>query len=511
MNESMVGLRNNLEAEQDKKRRAGEELGTYDVNKEEYITAVYSPEHFRMIKSECAELERKKDSLQSDYNEKNSEHSSASESLRQAKEQLGDHDGVPLPKDEIGDSFRTRIMAAEDEINALGRKNDELNSERRSLERLTDQVGDKLNELGSGSVSGNVVLSEDPAGQWRSISDSLTTHRKVYDDKLSKLYEKLRDTVSDYKESALAEIIGKLDSVKAMIGDTGLKGDRIFTVGESIEAMIASIRKINSRIETDLRELANDFGDIVDQCFIQGKRIYTDLRMIAGSSKAHIFEGRPHIPMVKMDLPEENEISEETSRVSVRNEIEQGANELRNLLKSGSEDKQILKRARAIVSSERLLHKYIRRESVSVRVYKIDLNSANSSYIRWEDTPTQSSGAEKFVAFFSVVLTLMNYTRASAGLINRNARSVLILDNPFGSITSAHLLKPMFDIAKRFNVQLICLSDINKSDVISCFDCVIKLKIKMQALSNNEIMTHEGNELIEHGYYKIMNGQLNLF
>ena len=83
--------------------------------------------------------------------------------------------------------------------------------------------------------------------------------------------------------------------------------------------------------------------------------------------------------------------------------------------------------------------------------------------------------------------------------------------NPFGKITSAHLLKPMFDIAEHFNVQLICLSDINKSDVVSCFECVIKLSVKAQKLSNYEILTHEGNERIEHGYYKIMNGQMSLF
>ena len=181
------------------------------------------------------------------------------------------------------------------------------------------------------------------------------------------------------------------------------------------------------------------------------------------------------------------------------------------MLVNNFEEKQIQKRAKSIVGSERLLHKYIIRETVPVKVYKIDLNVANSSYKRWEDPLTQSSGAEKFVVFFSVVLTLMNYTRSTSGIVSKEAKSVLILDNPFGKITSAHLLKPMFDIAKHFNVQLICLSDINKSDVTSCFECVIKLVIKQQALSNFEIMTHEGNERIEHGYYKIMNGQMSLF
>ena len=37
------------------------------------------------------------------------------------------------------------------------------------------------------------------------------------------------------------------------------------------------------------------------------------------------------------------------------------------------------------------------------------------------------------------------------------------------------------------------------------------ISIKQQALSNFEIMTHEGNERIEHGYYKILNGQMSLF
>ena len=302
-----------------------------------------------------------------------------------------------------------------------------------------------------------------------------------------------------------------MNAIGGMIDATEIKGDRLFTISESITAMIESIRKINSKIETDLKEITNDFNDLVDQCFLQGKRVYDDLRMIVGSSKAHIYDGKPQIPMLKMDLPEEKELSEEASRVSIRNEIEKGANEIKEMLVNNLEEKQIQKRVKKIVGSETLLHKYIIRESVPVKVYKIDLNVANSSYKRWEDTLTQSSGAEKFVVFFSVVLTLMNYTRSTSGIVSKEAKSVLILDNPFGKITSSHLLKPMFDIAKHFNVQLICLSDINKSDVTGCFECVIKLVIKQQALSNFEIMTHEGNERIEHGYYKIMNGQMSLF
>ena len=60
----------------------------------------------------------------------------------------------------------------------------------------------------------------------------------------------------------------------------------------------------------------------------------------------------------------------------------------------------------------------------------------------------------------------------------REESKVLIMDNPFGPITSGHLLKPMFDIAKKYNTQLICLSDIKQGDVINSFDLIYMVKIR---------------------------------
>ena len=358
----------------------------------------------------------------------------------------------------------------------------------------------------------DIELWDDIPAQWKEIKKNLKKEKEAYSKVKNDFKNGTASVVSDYKDAVLAEIINKLNAVAGMLDDAGMKGDRLFTISDSIDTMIGSIQKINSKIETDIREIENDFRDIVDQCMSQGRRIYKDLCIIANSSRAHIFEGRPQIQMVKLDLPSEKEISEEATRVSIERELESGANELKELIKTGDFDQNaVRKKARATVGSEKLLHKYIIQDSITVRVYKIDINPANSTYKRWEDALIKSSGAEKFVVFFAVVLTLMNYTRAQEGIIDRKAKSVLLLDNPFGKITSGHLLKPMFGIARRFNVQLICLSDINKSDVINCFEHVIKLQIKPQALTNKEIMTHEGNENIEHGYYKIMNRQMSLF
>ena len=511
MDESLAGLRSALESEQNSKQKYEEELAGFSCEESEYTDSTLSVETLSKVRQEREACEKTRDLRQDEYTEKRGDYTAAEQELKHAKEALTEHEGIPLPREEIGEAFKERLSKAREEIERLRDRLNVLENEGRYLEKISYQVNSELEGYSEGIIAEGTILRENPYGQWKTLKAKLILSKTEYTRKREELYRKIQTTVTTYNDIALAEIVGKLNAIGGMIVDTEIKGDRLFTISESITAMIESIRKINSKIETDLREITNDFNDLVEQCFLQGKRVYEDLRMIASSSKAHIYDGKPQIPMLKMDLPEEKELSEEASRVSIRNEIEKGANEIKEMLANNFEEKQIQKRAKSIVGSERLLHKYIIRETVPVKVYKIDLNIANSSYKRWEDTLTQSSGAEKFVVFFSVVLTLMNYTRSTSGIVSKEAKSVLILDNPFGKITSAHLLKPMFDIAKHFNVQLICLSDINKSDVISCFECVIKLVIKQQALSNFEIMTHEGNERIEHGYYKIMNGQMSLF
>ena len=511
LSESLEQLRQKLAGAQKDKAGLEKELADYGCERTEYEAVRFSPEALKIIRDAFREASGKREKAQAVYVDCNAREAAARQRREASERSLEEFEGKALPQNEIGADFKKRIRAARQEIRKLEELRNALGEEKRALERIYDSVGIVLKPYQSVERTAMVELSGKPEAQWQGLHDYLLQKDTAFKKLKEKMQRGIREIVGEYRNIALFEIVNKLGAIGEMLEDSGIRGDRLYTVSESIGAMVASIEKINSKIETDLKEIENDFNDIVDQCMNQGKRMYLDLRMIAASSRAHIFEGKPQTQMVKMNLPEEKEISEEASRISIRTEIEQGANEIRELLRNEAEEKQIRKRARAIVSSERLLHKYIRQESIQIKVFKIDMNSANSVYKRWEDTLTQSSGAEKFVVFFSVVLTLMNYTRSSAGLVSRNTRSVLILDNPFGKITSAHLLKPMFDIAKHFHVQLICLSDINKSDVVGCFDCVIKLVIKAQSLSNFEVMTHEGNERIEHGYYKIMNGQMSLF
>ncbi len=511
MHENIAGLKSRLDEEIKNKTEAEEQLKIFECEASEYESLIYSAELFSKAKREREECETKMRHCQDVFGQCSNEYSRADQKLKFALDALAEFENKPLPENEIGADFDGRKKSASDSVKILIIKSKELDKASRSMDNVYVRVSDMLDHYECSENIPEVILSDNPEKQFVTIKADTDKFEGIYNRKKNELGTSLRDIVHSYDGVVMHEITEKLTAVRAMLFDLSIKGDRLFTVSESISTMIESLEKENKRIETDLREIENDFNDIVNQCMIQGRRMYTDLCKIAASSRVQIIKEKPQIQMFKFDLPEEKAISEEQSKLSISTEIEYGSNELKDLIRDGAEDRVIRKKAKAVVGSEKLLHRYICQDTVAVKVYKVEQNSSRSVYKRWEDTLVQNSGGEKFVVFFSLVLTLMNYTRSVTGFTDKNASGVLILDNPFGKITSEHLLKPVFEIAKRYNVQLICFSDINKSDVINCFECVIKLVIKKQSLSDQEIMTHEGNDIIEHGYYKITNGQLSLF
>ena len=205
--------------------------------------------------------------------------------------------------------------------------------------------------------------------------------------------------------------------------------------------------------------------------------------------------------LIRFDLPEQ--VDELTARERIRAELEQSVKELSDKLDSGAlTEPELEKAAGRVVSSSRLLRKYIQKEQIGLKALKIDSDAALRDYRTWESTAVDNSGAEKFLVYFAVILSVMHYTRSEDGISRQAMTGVLILDNPFGVITSQHVLEPMFRIARHFLVQLICLSDITKCDITACFSMHIKAKIKENKLSSVSLLTHEGNEQIEHGFYR---------
>ena len=414
-------------------------------------------------------------------------------------ERLKEFGGEPLPLSEVGKAFNERIATAENKKAGI---NFAITAVKDNLSKLYKIQGKTENEVERHSRPAKysaITLELDCESQlnWIIKQIGVCTEKVA---KGKRVLNRIFEEMSSAYGSESTDVRLAISSMQALLTASGkeMHGDRYYTLYEHIDANKHTAELRISQIETDLMEFSRTKDDLVRQCLIQGQQMYEGLMKLANNSKVKVQGKRRQ--MLKFDIPDA--VDENIARASIAAEIEKGTQEI--VAKATGNDgieSEMRRIAARTVGSKRLLRKFIGAENIVLRAYKIDQNPDNSGYRTWEQTQVNNSGAEKFVVYFAVILALMAYTRDDAMDIKDN-RSVLILDNPFGPISSRHVLEPMFEISRNYNVQMICLSDISKSDIVSCFSVVIRAVVKKFALSSREQLTHEGNELIEHGFYR---------
>ena len=98
--------------------------------------------------------------------------------------------------------------------------------------------------------------------------------------------------------------------------------------------------------------------------------------------------------------------------------------------------------------------------------------------ITWAQV-SANSGGEGFLSAFVVLSCLLSYMRRDETDLFSNGEEgkVLIMDNPFAQTNAEHLLKPLMEMAKKTNTQLICLSGLGGDSIYNRFDNIYVLKL----------------------------------
>ncbi len=495
--------RTRLQTEKEEKQK---EIQKRNCKQDEYEDIVYSEE----FEAEATDGVKIAESIFQDadsvYNSIGKSQSRAAASFEIAAKGLTDFGGEALPIEEVGKSFDSRITEAQIRIADIDSDLKSVADVLSQLQKIHGKTENVIEQYARPAKFNSIILDKDYntqlntlTGQIRELNNLITTRKRSVEDTLKKM-------ASEYGSKS-TDISLAIASMQELLSNAVIRGDRYYTLCEHIDANMHTAELRISQIDTDLKEFNKTKGDLIHQCVIQGRQIYEGLMQLSSNSKIKVQDRRRQ--MIQFDIPDG--VDEKLATVAISSEIEKGAIEIADkLLEDSYMESDIRKIANRIVGSKRLLRKYINQENIILKAYKIDRNPDNSGYRSWEQTQVQNSGAEKFVVYFAVILALMTYARdGQDDLGGKNNRSVLILDNPFGPISSKHVLEPMFEISRNYKVQMICLSDISKSDIVSCFDLVIRAVVKQFAFSNKEQLTHEGNEMIEHGYYR--SEQVNLF
>ena len=499
LNQELSTLKHQLENNTSRKRDYESEIASRELSSEEYKEVTFSEEQLQSVRKEEKLLISKREEAIQHTKQAGEQKGKAEGTLESAKQSLVGF-GEPLDKSEVGSDFDDRLSQVREERKALFTKKDKCGKLENRINTIFGRLTDRLKKHTRPELIIKVQFEDSFGEQY----ERMTKECDAVEANLSHVHTQVSEALNSMKNQFAGSTCGVSDAIVGMSAllSNEMRGDRYYTLIEHINGDIQNTDRAIAQIMTDLKEFENNHNDLIHQCVLQGSRIYEGLLQMASSSRVTVYDGKDKKQMIRFDIPVE--VDPVVASAAIRDEIDKGTKELvARMSDEAVTEVDVKKMAEKIVGSRNLLRKYIGKEAIRVDAYKIDQNPQNAGYRSWEQTQINNSGAEKFVVYFAVILSLMNYTRGDFGSIrDKDLRSALILDNPFGATSSKHILVPMFAIAKHFRVQMICLSDINKSDVINCFDIVIKAIVKKRPMSNNELLTHESNESIEHGFYR---------
>lgn len=135
------------------------------------------------------------------------------------------------------------------------------------------------------------------------------------------------------------------------------------------------------------------------------------------------------------------------------------------------------------LTTKELYNAVIGISNIQVQLFKIE--AQRELQISWPEV-AKNSGGEGFLSAFVILSSLLYYMRRDDTDIfaDHNEGKVLIMDNPFAQTNAAHLLKPLMDVAKKNNTQLICLTGLSGDSIYNRFENIYVLNLVNAALNN---------------------------
>ncbi len=240
-----------------------------------------------------------------------------------------------------------------------------------------------------------------------------------------------------------------------------------------LEQMAMTIQSYDSQLEklaVDIAMVEKEKEKIAGLLEDYVKEVHNNMSIIDNNSTITIRE-RP-INMLRIQIPEweENEGLYRQRMDDYMDELTDGG------IRLYENNENVTDYFSSRITTKNLYDSIIGLGNIQIKLYKIE--EQREYPITWADV-SKKSGGEGFLSAFVILSSLLHYMRRDETDIfaDKNEGKVLVMDNPFAQTNSAHLLKPLMDIAKKTNTQLICLSGLGGDSIYSRFDNIYVLNL----------------------------------
>lgn len=245
---------------------------------------------------------------------------------------------------------------------------------------------------------------------------------------------------------------------------------RPLEVLEYLTMLIESFNIQLQKLNTDIELIGEEEDNLITSMLEYIKDIHENIGMIDENSSIIIDNKRRKMLDIILDNFEENK---ELYKIRLKDYIETIRD---NGIKILEENKNIEEYINSTITTIKLYDEVINIYSIVIKLYKVEENKQIK--ITWREV-AKNSGGEGFLSAFVILSSLLSYTRKDeSDIFSKNeGGKVLIMDNPFAQTNAVHLLKPLMDIAKKSNTQLICLSGLGGDSIYGRFDNIYVLNL----------------------------------
>lgn len=309
---------------------------------------------------------------------------------------------------------------------------------------------------------------------------------KDYIGKSKRDYNNSKDQENNL-QNELNSVLDKVSREKEFIEEDFFKKslDVLFKVSTSPSEVISNLEQTLMAHKITLDKLSADIDfihkekeKVVEILYDYINEVHTNIGKIDRNSTIKIKEKDVKMLNIKTSDWEENK---QLYSLKTKNLLESLTNTCLEVLEKNENIEETITKT---INTKNLYNEVVSIGSIDVKLYKIE--EERQRMISWEQV-CQNSGGEGFLSAFVVLNSLLSFMRKNDSDILKNYQDskVIIMDNPFAQTNAEHLLKPLMDIAKKSNTQLIAFSGLKGDSIYNRFDNIYVLDLTNSKMKNN--------------------------
>lgn len=456
----------------DKKEAELANKNQYGFEEKEYVDLIKSERIMRGLQEQLVQAQSDEDQANLKNNQLNSDITRLESDLAYEQENLIDKtkDSTLAEKKSIVDTnFEGRLQLAEYQIENEQKQLDKIRNQINTLGRAKD-VMEEFNDF---SITQEIEFSleEMSTQELRRYQGTLRRDLNTFKDK-REYQEKQMDTcirnLAEKKEYQEEYFKRSFQNMRDVV-------NHVHHLKEQLEINCQAYNNSLQKLQVDLENIEKERNTIEESFLEYVKSIDDNLRMLDKNSTITL-RGK-NLRMLRIIVPDW-ESNRELYRIRLHDYVE-------HFVKSGidsvEKNENVEELLGKLITTKKLYNEVVGTANIEIRLYKIE--EEREVPITWSEV-SANSGGEGFLSAFVILSCLLSYMRRDDTDLFSQADEgkVLIMDNPFAKTYSVHLLKPLMDIAKKTNTQLICLSGLGGDAIYNRFENIYVLKLTSSSL-----------------------------